>query len=279
MFKYVKMASSYMFKTLPYFFFVALIPAAILGFFGPPCSNILYFYENFNVPISPMPTGFKEVLNDMFAYFKNGWILITQFSISLIFVSLIIGLMERHLRSGRFGFKRPLRRINDSLLALLPVFITALVVEILFSLISSGIVTLAHYIFSDFGRTPTILSWTVSIIAFIALQLLVIEIYSICLLVPPTYMIAGYPYLSSISYATKLRHEDSFKIYFACLWPYLVIFLVGLVSRMLNLLDIPINILCYVFVYLYFSSLSMTVYYERTGTERMDYKRKLGAGV
>lgn len=268
-----------MFKTMPYFFFVALIPSAILGFFGAPFANILYFYDNFDVPIRPMPAGFKDVLDDMFGYFSNGGILIAKFALSLIFVSLLIGLMERHLRSGRFGFKHPIRRINDSILALLPVFLTGLITQILLSLISSGIVTLSHYIFSDFGSTPTIMSWTVSIIAFIMLQLLVVNIYSMCLLIPPTYMITGYPYMSSASYATKLRHQESFKIFFACLWPYLVIFVIGLICRLVRFFDVPVNILCYVFVYLYFCSLSMTVYYELSGTERMDYKRKLGTGV
>lgn len=268
-----------MFKTLPYFFFVALIPSVILGFFGAPFANILYFYDNFDVPIRPMPVGFKDVLDDMYGYFDNGWILITKFALSLIFVALIMGLMERHLRSGRFGFKHPIRRINDSLLALLPVFIAGLVIQILSSLISSGVVTLAHYIFSGFGSTPTILSWTISIITVVALQLVVVDIYSMCLLIPPTYMIIGYPYLSSASYATKIRHGESFKIFFACLWPYLVVFVIGLIGRMVSIFDIPVNILCYVFLYLYFCSLSMTVYYELSGTERMDYRRKLGTGV
>ena len=279
MFKYVNIASRYMFKTLPYFFFVALIPSVILGFFGTPFANVLYFYDNFDVPIKAMPIGFKDVLDDMFGYFDNGWVLIAKFALSLVFVSLIVGLMERHLRSGRFGFKHPIRRINDSMLALLPIFIAGLITQILFSLISSGIVTLAHYIFSQFGSTPTILSWTVSIIAVVAIQLVVVEIYSMCILIPPTYMITGYPYLSSASYSTKLRHQDAFKIYFACLWPYLVIFVIGLLGRIVSFVDVPVNILCYVFLYLYFCSLAMTAYYERSGTERMDYRRKLGIGV
>jgi hypothetical protein len=161
----------------------------------------------------------------------------------------------------------------------LPISITVVVVQVLFSLISSGIVTLSHYMFSQFGDTPTMISWTISIIAVVALQLVVVDIYSMCLLIPPTYIITGYPYLSSASYATRLRHKDGFKIYFACLWPYLVIFVIGLLSRMVSIFDIPVNILCYVFLYLYFCSLSMTLYYDLSGTERMDYKRKLGKGV
>jgi hypothetical protein len=268
-----------MLKTFPYFFLVALVPSAFLGFFGAPLSNILFFYDNFKTPIEDMPAGFLQVLSDMFGYYDNGWILLTKFGLTLIFISLIIGLMERHLRSGRFGYRNPLRRINESLLAILPLFLVVLVVQILFSLISSGIVVLGHYVFSEFGSNPTILSWSVTIIIIVALQLLIIEIYSICLLIPPIYMITGYPYRSAVSYAAKLRHKDAFKIFFACLWPYLVVFVLGLVSRLVSFLAIPINIICYGFLYLYFCSLSMTAYYELTGTERMDYRRKLGRGV
>jgi len=231
------------------------------------------------VPIQAMPQGFIQVLSDMFGYFDNGWILILKFSLSLLIISLILGLMERHLRSGRFGYKNPLRRINESLLALLPIFIVMLIVQILFSLISSGVVVLGHYIFSEFGNSPNVLSWSITIVIIIALQLLIIEIYSICLLVPPVYMITGYPYTSSLSYAAKLRHEESFKIFFACLWPFLIIFVLGLVSRLVKILTIPIHIVSYLYIYLYFCSLSMTAYYELTGTERMDYRRKLGSGV
>lgn len=279
MFKYVNIATRYMFKTFPYFCLVALVPSAFSGFFGSPISNILFFYDNYKTPIEAMPTGYVQVLSDMFGYFDNGWLLLAGFGLALVFVSLIIGLMERHLRSGRFGYKNPLRRINESLLAILPLFLVVLVVQILFSLISSGIVVLGHYIFSKFGSSPTILSWSITIIVIIALQLLIIEIYSICLLIPPVYMITGYPYASAISYAAKLRHKEAFKIFFACLWPFFVVFVLGLLSRLAIFLAIPINILCYVFLYLYFCSLSMTAYYELTGTERMDYRRNLGRGV
>ncbi|HEY8424231.1 MAG TPA: hypothetical protein VIL23_05710 [Clostridia bacterium] len=268
-----------MLKTFPYFCLVALIPSCILGIFHTPLSNILFLYENNHTPIKSMPVGFLQVLSDMFGYFDNKWFLITQFGLSLIFVSLIIGLMERHLRSGRFGYRHPLRRINESFLGVLPIFITLLIIQILFSLISSGAVVLAHYIFSDFGKAPNALSWSITIVIIIALQLLIIEIYSIMLLIPPVYMITGYPYTSSISYATQLRHKESFKLFFACLWPFLVVFVLGLVGRLIKILIIPFNILSYLYLYLYFCSLSMTAYYELTGTERMDYRRKLGAGV
>lgn len=279
MFKYVNIASRYMLKTFPYFCLVALVPAVFFGLYGAPLSNILFFYDNTNVPIDAMPYGFIKTLSDMFGYFDNGWILITKFAVAILFFSLIIGLMERHLRSGRFGYKSPLKRINESLLAVLPIFIAALIIQILFSLISSGIVVLGHYLFSKFGYPPTALSWSITIVIIIALQLLIIDIYSICLLVPPVYMITGYPYVSSISYATLLRHKDTFKIFFACLWPYLVVFVLGLISRLVKVLIIPFNILSYLYLILYFCSLSMTAYYELTGTERMDYRRKLGTGV
>jgi hypothetical protein len=268
-----------MLKTFPYFCLVALAPAAFFGIFGAPLSNILFFYDHSNIAIDAMPYGFVKTLSDMFGYFDNGWILVTKFAVALIFISLIIGLMERHLRSGRFGYRNPLRRINESLLAVLPVFIAALIIQILFALMSSGLVVLGHYLFSKFGQPPNLLSWSVTIIIILALQLLIIDIYSICLLVPPVYMITGYPYTSSISYATVLRHKEPFKIYFACLWPYLVVFVLGLIGRLVKFLIIPVNILSYLYIILYFCSLSMTAYYELTGTERMDYRRKLGMGV
>ncbi|HEY8444155.1 MAG TPA: hypothetical protein VIL24_05100 [Clostridia bacterium] len=268
-----------MFKTFPYFCLIALVPSIVFGLFGAPLSNILFFYDNFNVPIDAMPYGFLKVLSDMFGYYDNGWYLVTKFGLSLIIISLIIGLMERHLRSGRFGFKNPIRRINESLLAILPLLILVMVIQILFSLIASGLVVLGHYVFSEFGRNPTLLSWSITIVIILGLQLSIIDIYSLCLLVPPVYIITGYPYASSISYAVQLRHKDSFKIFFACVWPYFVVFVLGLIGRLVKVLIIPFNIISYLYLILYFCSLSMTAYYELTGAERMDYRRKLGAGV
>lgn len=265
-----------MFKTLPYFFFIALIPSVVMGLFGSPISHFLFFYGFASKPIEAMPGGFTRILREMFGMFDNGWILVAELFLLLLFSSLLFGIVGRHLRSGRFGIKHPFSRINDSLPAVLPIIIAIVIIQILFALVSSGIVTLSHYLFSSFGNPPTIFSWTVSIILIVALQLVIIDIYSMCLLIPPVYTIVGYPYRSSASYATKLRHKDSFKIFFACLWPYLVMFTFGLIGKVIGFYTIPVNILCYTYLFLYFVSLAMTSYYELSGTERMDYKRKLG---
>lgn len=282
MFRLSTIATKYMLKTAPYFILVALIPSALMGLYSTPLGHIFYFYDYANNIISPMPKGYVEIINDMFGYFPHLWMIIVDFALMLIFASLIMGLMERHLRSGRFGFRQPFRRINDSLLALLPVTLALIIVQVLFSFIASGIVALSHYIFADFGAPPTAWAFIVSITVICVLQLILIIFYSMGILIPSTYMIVGYPYFSSVSYASKLRQKDAFSLFVACFVPFFVVFIIGVLGRLIDQLlwlDLRIvNTISYTYLFLYFTSLSMTAYYELSGTERMDYRRKLGIG-
>lgn len=282
MFKFVKITHRYMVKTMPQLLWVAAIPAVIIGLFSHPSSPLLFLYSYKDTKIGGLPHGFYGLFDKIFDFAVPWWQLFIVIVLVPVFASLIVGLMERHLRSGRFGFKQPLSRINESFMGILPVLLITTVFYAVMMLFTVGAVTLGHYFFSGFGNLPGAVSYIWAAVVIIGTQLLAGGVFSMVLLIPPVCITVGYPFKYSAGYAYKLRNKNATGIFAACIYPFAVVFVVGLLFGVATDMFLPSNlaiignIISYLYLFLYFPALSLTAYYELSGTERMDYKRGFG---
>jgi hypothetical protein len=255
---------------MPYLLWVMVLPAFCLGAATNPVRPLafLFFYKE-------EATDLASLFRGLFGYMR-WWTLPSLFVAVLAFVSVDAGRMEAHLKSGRFGFKKPFKRINDAFPAVFFSQLFMFVFLALYILLDSGLLALVHIIFSSSGMPPTTFELVVAVVIQIALFAFVALLFPAVLMFVPCSLILGYPLRESASCTVRMFRDVWFKLFAAVLVPLLI----GFVPiSILMLYDVPawiVSAVCmvfYLFAGHYYFCLAFTAFYDLTGAERRDNLR------
>lgn len=266
--KFIKNSFGYIFKNFLYIFLLSIIPSAFIGGLISPFKTFEFMTNYSTTKVS----GFGDIFYSLVNF---NWlsILFTLLAcvVLAIFVSLTVGQMENHMRSGKLNYKGMSQYLNNNILVIVANIVIWLLIWFVLQLLLSGMIMLNHIIFSGLGTFPNAITIVFAIILCVLKFVLMVQISGVIILTVPNMLISGYPIKQAISNAIKLLNKQNFNFLFAVSVPFVVIIPLACVLK--GGLTYLTNVLGVMLLFIYLTSLSMTSYFELSSISRYDNRK------
>ena len=241
---------------------ITLIAGIALAFSGNLSGAVHFFFD--------MELNASSVWN-IYAHFSlltsRSWLVGILTAIILLFeISLLYGILDRHLRVGTFSYKKPLVSLNDTVMTTVPIVFASMILLELCAFLTSAVILLV-------AKTALIMTLPISIAVTILIFTLMIFAIVEFILIIPAMQIVGYPFKDAFIFSTKLLSGKVKKIVFD--FTLLIISSV-LISWLFSLLfdglilTLCVDTILYTFMLMYIPIYSMLVFYELTNEQRRD---------
>ena len=263
--RYVKLTFQYMCnKHFWKLALMVLVPSVAISFFssfGSTAHYLAFFFEQEDY-------SFKTVYHHISELdWKNLLILIAAAIILSVLLSIYIGTMQRHMRTGTFAITNIFKRINEhfipSLIAVVPIFIMIY----LYGLGLTISITVWNLITHN-----AIATLVLSIFSMVLLFLAMLYIISIFCMVTPHMVVTGARIKDAIVHSLEVTHDNIFKLFFAFAVPILLILGLQFAVCWINVrvVDIILDSLTMLFIGCYYPVLIFVAYYDMNDKDRED---------
>lgn len=254
-----------------YLMLISIAPSLLIPFLLSPSSTLNYLFEYKTIAPQNFAQMFLEMRDLPFSYWYLGIIglILLVFALAIMF-----GVIDRHMRLGEFTVSptKVKTRLNHNLLTALRFGITAFAaLEV-----SNLVVTAFYYLW--FVSFESRVTWLV----FSSLTLIVVQFVMLALM---TWLILWSPYCLHTGLSAKVAlgralHSMSGRVtrtaftLFTCIAPIeLAMVLCGALGAGV-IAQILLDVIAYVVVVPFYVTLTYIVFYDVTGTERMDLIKK-----
>ncbi|HAJ77697.1 MAG TPA: hypothetical protein DCO89_01335 [Clostridiales bacterium] len=267
--KFVKLGGKYSIKNCWWLVLIWLLPSIFVGL----CCGPFRIVEFMNLYPSTSISNFA----DLFAILMPvDWLKVVFVILGIllmsVFLCLAVGQTESHMRSGKLKFKEIFSYINNDILVVLINVIVLEIIYLVLTFVFGSIIFLFHLLISGLSNTPTLLCIIIAII-FCCVLIFVYTLANIEMLINIPNMISnGYSLKEGLSNTTQLIGKNVFKLTIAYILPYVIVIpFVSLLCKT-NILWLA-NILCYLILSIYYTSVTMTAYFELSDTNRYDNRK------
>lgn len=220
---------------------------------------------------------FSQVFTFLSPFNGKGWPFALLFLVMCaVFIPMLLGLIEKHMRIGSRSFKGIAGRFNTNFLPTLVVLLLFVAAYELWALLAAGLLYAVTLLLDG------VVCFVVAVAVLIGANALLAWLSSGFLLWLPCMQITGYGYMDSLSFTGQISARHRGKLFWAVYIPMLV----GVVLQFavvaaspLEALRIPTYVfleLIYLFLFLYYCILMYVAYFDAAGEERMDLVKKYG---
>lgn len=267
--KFIKLGSTYFFKNSWWMMLIWLLPSIFAGLLIGPFQIVQFMNVYPSTPIGGFSDIFKILMP--FEWLKIIFVILGILLVA-IFLCMAFGETESHMRSGKLRFKEIFSYVNNDILVTLVNVLLIVVIYAVLTFLLGSILFLLHLLLSGLSNVPTVLNIIIAIVFCVAILIVFTFAVLLFLINIPNMISNGYSFKEGISSTMQLISKNTFKLLLAYLVPYLII--IPLVSGLCrtNALWVA-NILCFLVTMSYYSSLTMTVYYELSNTSRYDNRK------
>jgi len=267
--RFIKNSFIYLYKNFLHLFLFSLVPALFSGLLLNPFKMIEF--------VNKYPRTIVKNFGDIFyGIFDISWLrcLLYVFAIIIlaIFVSVILGVIENHFRSGKRNVKSIKGYINNNILTvLLNFFVLALAVFVV-SFLATTVIYLFHILFSGLNCSPNGGSIALSIIIVVLYFCANFSLNLLMLLNIPNMIITGYTFKNSIGGTFNFIGKNFVWLLLGSLVPFVItIPLVSIATDSGWLL--LVNSICVLFSIMYYSSFIMVSYFDLNNLNRYDNRK------
>lgn len=196
--------------------------------------------------------------------------LVVVFVVYVLLFAVMVGAMQRHMRTGRFAITNIFKRINENFL---PVFMTLLLVFILIFLYG---VIINVTIVAWWGMTKNLIAtYVMTILFMIAFFLLLLWLFTVFFLTCPNMVVTGQGLTDSISYSMRISRSKRRALYFAIALPLSIMMslqfaLVWIPGQAYVIVQKIVNSFIMLFISCYFPVLMFVTYYDVNDKDRED---------
>ena len=267
--RYIKLSFSYLFKSGWYIWLLWLIPAVFVGLTCLPFQLIKFTNIYPSIAISKFGDMFWALLP--FTW-KNVIFAVLGIILVSIVLSMAIGQMESHMRSGKLNFKEIFSYVNNNILVTFVNVVIMFAIHLILTFILGAVLFLFHIMLSGLNNAPTVLNIVFAVIfcsAYLVFFMFVLSIFAVNI---PNMITNGYSLKEGISSSISLVGYSSFKLALAFLLPFVIIILFVSLLANTNAFWVA-NILCSFLILSYYSVLTMTSYFELSNTSRYDNRK------
>ncbi len=263
--EFVKSTFLYYFKNIIPMLIFALIPAIYIGVLLNPFQSINFLWNYNTLEIN----GFADFFNAVFAI---DWLTLLFFIVGIFvctaFVSLILGKIESHFRTGKFSYSLKTTELNNNFLSVLLISALIFISYFLLMLVGVLLMLLAHFIV-----VINEISWVVGLVACAIITFLVylafVWVLAILSVTCVDMAIMGSPFSVALSNASTALHKKSFKNFLGILIPILVGVVFAILGCLLKL-EFLFNTISLLFIIPYVCIFAVTKIFEHYDITRYD---------
>lgn len=272
--KYIGSAFKYLFKNFIFLFPFALLPSYFLAM-SINIDNLASLAESALEVRTDF--GFLQVFTFLSPFNAEGWPFALLFvAACAVFIPMLHGFIERHMRIGSRSFKGIAGRFNTNFLPTLVVLILFLLAYELWALLAAGLLYAVTLLLDG------IACYVLAVAVLFGANALLAWLASGFLLWLPCMQITGYGFMDSLNFTGQLYARRRGRLFLAVFLPLLagVVLQFAIVAASpLESLRIPTYVfleLVYLFLFLYYCVLMYVAYFDAAGEERMDLVKKYG---
>lgn len=244
----------------------ALIPAFFIGgLIQPYClSNFYAQYDELVV------SSYSSIFG---AFFNFNWqnVIVSLLGLLLLIfiVSVIMGIIERHMRTGKFSLSESTTFLNNNFLIVFAYFALLLFLYFATMVVISLILFVMHILMSGTGNIPTTSNYILSYVVGIGLFLLFFYFATIIFLSIPETISTGYSVPNCIGNTAENLGKKARKAYFSFVVVLLIHFPIAILSFG-TWWQVLANILS-IFLYIcYFCTVNYIIYFDANNISRED---------
>lgn len=269
--RYFKDTFKYFFDKGAYLVLLTVVPSLMLPFLVSPSEELYFLLQYEDISFSSFGALYTQMHQLPFEWF---WIGIVGVVLYGFVLALLFGIVDRHMRIGEFtiSFRRAKARINYNILTAFK-FVLFIVVTFELSNFFTAILYYLWYVVFGAGLT-----WLVfSAVSLLVSSLLFLMAMSSVILWPPFMLHTGYNTLDAFVTAWK---QISGKLIYVALTLVVVVLpfqITMIITGALNtgvVVAAVLDGLCYAIIMPVYIVLMYNIFYDITGTERMDLQKK-----
>ena len=268
--KYVKLTWDYIkekhFRILALACVVPAVALALLKSFSTTAS----YFVNFSRETSD---SFAEIFR---LSTRFGWQSVLRGVASIVIIALfssyLVGVVIRHMRTGRPDLSHAFTRINENFLAVIRLVLLTGVLILLFGLLNSTFV----FLWSKVARNVIWLVFLLSFLTMAGLFFILIGAFSYTALWVPAMVVTGQPALPSLATSIRETKDHGFASFFVgVLLPLIPGFAIEFLTSFVGnpVLTVIGDFVFYFVVLAYYPVFSAVAYYDVNGLDREDLLR------
>ena len=267
---YQKSALLFVCRNFPYLILFALLPAVCHGLLRTE-QTYFDFFEKLRSSASGKLT-FQEIYVNFSMIFSNrGWLGLLALALYAAGISGVAYQVEKIMRIGKRNFAGVPHGFNNHIL----ITVIAGALYILSYEVISLVLSALLIAFSAMFSTGFV--YFISIVFILAAYVLYTFVATPFFVWIPCLFVNGYRFGEGFVEATYLLENKWTSVAFSVIMPFLVCQLVFLLLKVaFNQVFFAVKIVVYAFVFLYYVALAYTVFFDLTGMERVDLKKKYG---
>ena len=263
--RYIKLAFQYMgskhYWKLALMVLVPSIVISIFNSFGTTADYIVHFFDYDTYDFASVHSRTSELT------WWSALILIGVCLVLAILLSVYIGTMQRHMRTGRFAITNIFKRINEHFLPSVFTIATIFVMVYLYGLGMTISVTLWYLITKNATAT-----FALTIVSMVLLFLAMIYIICIFSMVTPHIVVTGSRFKDAVLHSLHVTHDNIGRLYLAFALPVVLLlaFQFAFVWCNIRIVHIVIDSLTMLFIGCYYPVLIFVAYYDINDKDRED---------
>lgn len=268
--RYIKLSFKYLIKNMLFLFLMSLIPAVFIGSLLSPFKFLEFINNYANLTV----INFADIF---YAIVDISWLKILFYVIGLtlfaVVLSIIIGAIDNHFRSGKRNYTKIKNYINNNVLVVLMNIILIFVINFIVSFLCSTIIYLFHILFVGQNATANVGCIIIGILLF-TVYFCVMAVTSIVLMLNiPNMLLNGYGFKQSISSTINSIGKNFLYLVIAYVIPYAVIIPLISIFNFSNIALHIINVICFIISIMYYSAFVMTAYFDLNNIMRYDNRK------
>jgi hypothetical protein len=264
--KYLKMTLAYTNRKFWYLLMISCLPAVLIAFFVSISSSLNFLINYFAMDVG----SFAAVCGNILVF--NGrliWLGVCGVVLVPFFLSVLMGAIERHMRIGEFnvGMSRIRVRLNFNFLTALK-FTTLIVAIFAFGKLAQA--TIYYAVAKSF--IPEV-ALAISAVFYVLVFATESFLFSLIILWTPTMLHTGLSTFKSFGMAIRQIIRIVPQIMLTLLVPTLPIVALMALNSIINLrIGVLLDALYLSLIFLYYTVLMYTVFFDINGIERADMK-------
>lgn len=254
-----------------YLLLISVAPALLIPFLLSPSSTLYYLFDYLTIA----PTDLADMIRSMNSLPYDFWYLgIIGIFLLVFFIAIMLGVIDRHMRIGEFTVSpsRVKNRLNFNLLTSLRFCLLTFVFFALTNLLTCVLYYLWWVVFES--RTL----WLVfSSITLVVVQLFMLLLMTQFILWPPFCLHTGLPAREAMRKAVGSMSGRLAKTMITLITALVPIELAMIITGALHcgtVVEIILDVVAYLYVVPFYIVVMYNLFYEVSGTERMDLVAK-----
>ena len=262
--KYFKNTMDYMRRNFPKLLLFSIIPAIVFTFTGNIWKTVSFFANP-----EAITKGFSHIYSHFSFIFGESILLgILGFFVVSFFASLTFSAIERHMKIGKFSISKPFSRVDESIMAVMPVYFFFVLGLELLALLNTVFIVAFAAISVTVGFVVAHIS--TAIIFSVAILLSIQILFWI-----PAMSVLGYPLKSALLFSMKAlsgKSKKIFGLFFTIIALSILITGVSFVYlfEFLGPFAGAINFIFYILLFMFFISYSMVSFFDTAEEPRND---------